>query len=123
MSTQANLLVIRSHDIERAVHFYQQLGLQFCRHAHGSGPEHFACDFGSFVFEIYPARDPDDSTSAVRIGFCVDDIEQAVVRLKEIGAQVVSPLKESEWGRRAVVEDLDGHTIELVANPVRFDVG
>ena len=30
------------------------------------------------------------------------------------GAEVVTPPSDSEWGRRAVVKDLDGHIVELV---------
>lgn len=49
-----NLLVIRSPDIDRAVCFYEVLGLSFEKHAHGNGPLHYACESDGFVFEIYP---------------------------------------------------------------------
>ena len=34
-----NLLVIRSEDIDRAVVFYQAIGLSFRKHSHGPGDE------------------------------------------------------------------------------------
>src|SRR4051812_27334640 len=49
-----NLLVIRSPDIDRSARFYELLGLSFTKHAHGTGPVHYAGELGSAVFEIYP---------------------------------------------------------------------
>ena len=46
-----NLLLLRSPDIERARRFYQVFGMTFTRHAHGSGPEHFAHEDERGVFD------------------------------------------------------------------------
>ena len=108
-----NLLVIRSPNIERAVAFYEALGLRFEQHSHGKGPEHYASETGGFVFEIYPQRD-DLATINTRIGFNVDSVDLTLAVLVKLGVNVVSAAKDSEWGRRAVVRDLDGHTVELV---------
>lgn len=110
----ANLLVIRSPDIDRAVTFYQRMGLRFDRHSHGKGPEHCASDVGGFIFEIYPQKGADDITTNTRIGFNVFDVDGIVDRLREIHAIIVMEPTETEWGRRAVVKDFDGHTVELV---------
>ncbi len=109
-----NLLVIRSPDIERAVTFYQQMGMLFDRHAHGKGPQHYASDICGFVFEIYPQRNTDDITTNTRLGFHVDDVDRVVDLLREMDATIVTEPMDSEWGRRAVVKDFDGHTVELV---------
>ena len=110
----ANLLVIRSPDIDRAVTFYQQMGMLFDRHSHGKGPEHYASDICGFVFEIYPQRNADDVTTNTRIGFNVDDVDGVIDLLREIDATIVTNPTDTEWGRRAVVNDFDGHTVELV---------
>jgi len=65
------------------------------------------------VFEIYPATTTAPSTSATRIGFVVDSMDGCVRCITEIGAIIVKAPHDSEWGRRAVVKDLDGHTVEL----------
>lgn len=109
----ANLLVIRSPDIDHAVTFYQRMGMLLTRHAHANGPEHYAADICGFVFEIYPQRTPEDTTTNVRLGFHVDDVDAVVEMLREIGATVVSEPTDTEWGRRAVVKDFDNHTVEL----------
>ena len=49
----------------------------------------------------------------MRIGFRVTSVDAMVGALEKTGAHVHSPPKNSQWGRRAVVEDLDGHHVEL----------
>jgi len=109
-----NLLVIRSPDMERAVTFYRALGLEFTRHAHGTGPQHYTAAMGALVFEIYPQTTKSSPTTGTRIGFSVVSVDEAVQLLSQVGAIVITPPSDSEWGRRAVVKDLDGHTVELV---------
>jgi lactoylglutathione lyase len=114
-----NLLVLRSPDIDRAAGFYRQMGLLFTKHAHGSGPEHYSSMVNGMVFEIYPLGPKSSATTGTRIGFSVASVDGVVLLLQEIGAAVVSAPQDSEWGRRAVVKDLDGHVIELVTSATR----
>jgi len=108
-----NLLVIRSPDIDRSARFYELLGLVFTKHAHGTGPQHYAAELGSAVFEIYPRTDAKDSTSRTRLGFRVASLDQTIAALQQSGAKIVSSPKDTPWGRRAVVDDPDGHRVEL----------
>lgn len=110
---QLNLVVLRSPDIDRAAKFYTYLGLLFKKHAHGTGPEHYSSEVNGMVFEIYPATEKMPSTACTRIGFVVDSVDNIVNLVIEAGARIVNAPQDSEWGRRAVVKDLDGHTIEL----------
>ena len=113
---RVNLVVLRVADIERAAAFYGLLGFEFLKHAHGTGPEHYACEVDGFVFELYPATGEQGVSSSTRIGFAVANVDEAAGRVGSFwGARVVVGPKDSEWGRRAVVADPDGHRIELVA--------
>ena len=112
MST-LNLVVIRSPDIDRSAGFYSALGLELVKHRHGNGPEHYACKEGGFVFEIYPETAKSGAATGARLGFSVDNVDLVVERIAAEGYAVVSPPADSEWGRRAVVRDPDGHKIEL----------
>ncbi len=94
--------------------FYAQLGFSFEKHAHGKGPTHYASDNGSFVFEIYPQVEGTESTKAARIGFKIPKLDETLPKLIEAGAMLLSPAKDSPWGRRAVISDPIGHKIELV---------
>ena len=109
-----NLVVLRSTDMARSAAFYSRLGLQFTEHQHGSGPQHFAAELGGGVFELYPLSPDGPSTLGTRIGFSVSSLDSAVAALSDYPGAVISPPKDSEWGRRAVVADPDGHRIELL---------
>jgi len=108
-----NLIVIRSRDIERAHTFYAAMGLLMLPEAHGSGPTHYVSNVVGFVFEIYPLAAGQSLTSATRLGFQVDSVDGLVPLLIQAGGSLVSGPRDVPGGRRAVVEDLDGHKVEL----------
>jgi len=108
-----NLVVLRVPDIERAADFYSGLGLTFTKHAHGKGPEHYAAELGSMVFELYPQATEDATSRHTRIGFQVGDASATIQLLQEKGGKTISPLKDSPWGLRAVIDDPFGHRLEL----------
>jgi len=112
-STLLNLVVLRVSDIDRAADFYSQLGLTFTKHSHGKGPEHYAAEMSHMVFELYPQTSEDTSTKHTRIGFQVADAATTISRLEEKDGKIVTPLKDSPWGLRAVLDDPFGHRIEL----------
>jgi lactoylglutathione lyase len=109
-----NLVVIRSAEIEHSLQFYTWLGLAFTQHRHGNGPEHYACELGTVVFELYPLTNEAQNTKATRIGFQVDELDALIARLQENGVTIISQPKDSPWGRRAIVDDPDGHRVELL---------
>lgn len=111
-----NLVVIRSANMERSLQFYKLLGLDFTQHRHGNGPEHYACELGKLVFEIYPRAGEAQNTASTRIGFQINSLDALVAKLQESNVTIISPPKDSLWGRRAVVNDPDGHRVELVEN-------
>lgn len=116
-----NLVVIRSHDLDRAGAFYEALGIEFARHAHGTGPIHLANETNGQVFEIYPLMADDIPTSSARIGFSVQSVDQSYQALLAAGGQAVVSPRNSPWGRRAVVADPDGHRVELVSTIDTFE--
>ena len=109
-----NLVVLRSSDVGRAVAFYSRLGLRFSQHRHGTGPEHFAAELPGGVFELYPLAPDGPSTLGTRIGFRVPSVDAAIAALSAYPGAVVTPARDSEWGRRAVLADPDGHRVELL---------
>jgi lactoylglutathione lyase len=113
-SISLNIVVLRCTDPARSAEFYARLGLAFTKHRHGSGPEHFAAELGGSVFELYPATPDGPSTVGTRIGFRVPSLEETLAALADLPGAIVSPAKDSPWGRRAVVNDPDGHRVELV---------
>jgi len=111
--TTLNLVVLRSPDIARAAAFYTRLGLLFTKHRHGTVAEHFAAELPGGVFELYPQTDDSLTTLGTRIGFAVASVDSVIAALTDCPGAVISIPKDSEWGRRAVVVDPDGHRVEL----------
>ncbi len=107
-----NLLVMRARDVEAATAFYSLLGLSFVKEKHGAGPIHFAAELGTMVFEIYPER-PEQTTGPMRLGFRVAQLDATIELLRERGTKIVSEVRQSPFGRRAVVQDPDGNAVEL----------
>jgi lactoylglutathione lyase len=111
--TILSLVVIRSSNIDRAAQFYGALGLQLTKHAHGKSPEHYSAILGDSVLEIYPAQNQQDSTSRTRLGFKVAGLKNIVESVRALGPTIVSELAPTSYGFSAVVQDFDGHKIEL----------
>ncbi len=68
---------------------------------------------GEAVFEIYPVASPEESTVATRLGFSVPSLTSALECLRGLNATVLAEPSETPFGRRAVVEDFEGHKVEL----------
>lgn len=111
-----SLIVLRVSDIERAANAYSMLGFTFEREQHGSGPEHFSTWANDTVFELYPASERFPVTTS-RVGFAVASIQNVLNSWRQAGYEVLSELKESPYGLRAIVADPDGHRIELTQQP------
>ena len=111
-----SLLVIKTNQLEKQKTFYESLGLIFQKEKHGKGPEHFSSEIKeqNFVFEIYPLPKnqtiPDTTT---RLGFRVDDLEKTIQTISQIGGKIKNEIRETSWGTLAVVEDLDGRSVEV----------
>lgn len=113
-SPSLNLVVLRVTDLEASASFYRQLGLQFAQHRHGNGPEHYAAETPGGVFELYALSNKLEASKGTRIGFCVPSVDEAVAKVRPLSpASILSEPKPSEWGKRAVIADPDGHRVEL----------
>lgn len=112
-----SLMVLRSANIDALLLFYQLLGIEFTQEQHGKGPIHYSSQIDNFAMEIYPGElgtAPDRKQSgATMLGFQVDDLDSVFRELSQRGVTAVSAPKETAWGRRAIVLDPDGRSVEL----------
>jgi lactoylglutathione lyase len=104
--TRLSLIVLRCRDVDPSRSFYEILGLVFAREQHSTGPVHYACEFGSNVLELYPSSGK--STSGLRLGLALSDLDGAVAVLERSGI-AVKPLGDG----LALVVDPDGHAVEI----------
>jgi lactoylglutathione lyase len=109
-----NLVVLRARDPEQLCRFYSALGLCFVREQHGNGPVHHASEIGHSVFEIYPRKHDEPTTTGARIGFSVSSLDDILKLLATENTRIISGPTASPRGRRAVVCDPEGHKVELV---------
>lgn len=110
-----NLIVIQASNMERSVAFYESLGMSFIEEQHGNGPKHLSSNLEGMTFEIYPG-DTMLNERSIRLGFSVSEsLDELVAQLEQNGTKVISPPKDSPWGRRAVVADPNGYRVELTA--------
>ena len=113
-TSRLNLIVIRSVEPSRTMAFYKMLGMDFQEEQHGSGPVHWAAELDGIVLEIYPAKSADEVDVTTRLGFVVKDASSVLNTLRLSDVEIISDLKQTKWGLRAVVRDSDGRTVELV---------
>src|SRR4051794_26835533 len=106
-----NLLVLRCRDVEQSRAFYECFDMHFTKHAHGSGPEHYAHEDERGVFELYPLK-ADEVADRTGLGFRNQDLGSIAERLSHAG---FSPgdVQETAWGTSFVVRDPDGRRIEV----------
>jgi catechol 2,3-dioxygenase-like lactoylglutathione lyase family enzyme len=100
------LIVLRCADVERAREFYEAIGLVLVAEQHGAGPRHYSATIGETVLELYPRRSAE--TRGMRLGLSVPDLAVVVAAVERAGGRVVRT-----DAAHAIVEDPDGHTIEL----------
>ena len=114
MSVKLNLMVIYVADLEASKRFYESIGLRFAKERHGSGPEHYSADLEGVIIELYPLSPRANQKNQSRVGFSVQNVDDVVAGCQSSGGRLITAVKDSPWGRRAVVEDPDGHKIELL---------
>lgn len=113
---QFNLIVLRCADLDSSVRFYENIGLRFSHERHGQGVEHMTASAGHVTIELYPQGDG-PNTTALRIGFRVTSIDDVIAGILPCGGTILKPVRDTEWGRRAVIVDPDGHRVELTELP------
>lgn len=111
---EIRLLVIRTLEIERLANFYALLGLTFEYHKHGKSPYHYSALVGNTILEIYPlAKGQTEADKELRLGFALDDFENAMTTLKDRDVEFVSEPMQTDYGFMAIIKDPDGRRIEL----------
>ena len=101
-------------DLERMRRFYEGgLGVK-------PGAQHgnwLPFDLGGGTFALHGARERSaEDLQRVHLTFVVDDIEATVARFQAQGAKVLRGVADEAFGKRAIVEDPEGRTLEIVSH-------
>jgi lactoylglutathione lyase len=123
MAVSVGALVLFAADLDRAVEFYEAIGLELEPEQHDEDdPVHFVTDLDGCHVAIFPAEHPGAAPAArssgeTMVGFRVPAVEVAVDAARELGAPILQEPDDYPWGRRALVEDPDGRRIEVFTPP------
>jgi catechol 2,3-dioxygenase-like lactoylglutathione lyase family enzyme len=99
-------------DLEKSRAFFELLGMTFTKHAHGSGPEHYAHEDELGVFELYPRKEASAAGDHTGLGFSVSNLEHSHVDFAAAGFEPQA-IRDDPWGRSFVVRDPDGRRVEV----------
>lgn len=128
-----NLVVLKTHDLERSRRFYEAIGLRFglIQYGHGADSIHGPVPPDApmvlnvategippphTVLEIHTTP-KDTEISKMQIGFFVGSVLAAVKSAVNAGGTVLSKPERWPHGLRAAVADPDGHRVELSEDP------
>lgn len=108
---QLQLLVLRSHNVDRLRLFYESLGLSFIQEKHGKGPVHYSCKSGGIILELYPTIHDADT---VGLGFAVAGLEEIVASLNQEYVYHQPVVVGNQ--KKAVLQDPDGRAVYVWEN-------
>ncbi len=102
-------VVVYTEDLEKLLDFYEA--------ALGVKPEDHG-DWRPFnlaagTFALHEGGAPADQPQSFHVSIEVDDIDAALARCEAHGARVLEGVSDEAFGRRAVIEDPDGHRLYL----------
>ncbi len=110
VSTNINLLVLRSSDIEKLKNFYEKLlEVKFESHT-DHGPLHYGALIGSVLLELYSTKK--ELLQLDSPGFSVSGLENVIARVEP--KYVHKQSYDSDFGRMAILKDPDNRLVFLV---------
>jgi lactoylglutathione lyase len=111
MITRLQTIVLYVFDVERAARFYRDLlGLEQVYESEGR----LALECGPTRLLLHPTEDPERGPWNAELYFQVEDVDDAVARLRVQGVGVLLEPTDEPWGERnAGVLDPDGYPIYL----------
>ena len=107
-----NQITVPSLDVDKAIGFYQQLGLRLIVHSH-SHYARFECPNGDATFSLHQV-DALPNGNGVWVYFEVEQLDEEVERLLTAGVAFEQLPTEQSWlWREARLKDLDGNQLIL----------
>lgn len=98
--------------------FYQIIGFQFKAVKVDKGSEVYRAVHSGVEFSLYSIKNVQKSQiPSLQLGFRITDLEKCVGQLNQVnGAMCILDPTEMPDGKKAIILDPDGHSIELVEN-------
>ncbi len=114
--------VIYVRDLQRTKRFYEALGYALQEEQHGNGPLHYSVDFGTYLWEFYPAKNTAAATQPSehrRLFIDTADFETVLklCGLMNLDRDPVTHYDKERLLRSMAVEDPDGWRINICEVP------
>ena len=115
MSMAFTSITINTAHLQDMLNFYQAIGFNFDVHKVKLGLEVHRAAYNGFEFSLCSmSKEVRTLVPALQLGFTVLNIDGVVAQLNKIpGAMSILDPTDLEDGRRAIVLDPDGHSVEL----------
>ncbi|XGC79732.1 VOC family protein [Bdellovibrio bacteriovorus] len=115
MSLLITSITITTPQLEPMLGFYRLIGFQFTASKVDKGTEVFRATHNGVEFSLYSTNNPLRSKiPSLQLGFKITDLIRTVEELTKIpGAMCILDPTEMPDGKKAIVLDPDGHSIEL----------
>lgn len=116
MSLRILSITIKTSQLQDMLQFYQYLGFRFEKTQILKGTELHRAVVNGVELTLYPVTNVlGRSSPCLQLGIRVDKIVDLVGQLKQVpGAICVLEPEELELGKKAIVIDPDGNSIELI---------
>lgn len=110
-------ITVNTPNLENMVRFYEILGCQFTKVSVSIGGELFRSCLGDFELSLMSIPSAQmGGYPKVMMGFKVSDFEPKLALLTSIpGVIMILDPTDMPDGRKAILQDPDGHSVELVA--------
>ncbi|MBS1969761.1 MAG: VOC family protein [Bdellovibrionales bacterium] len=110
-------ITVNTPNLENMVRFYEILGCKFAKVKVTIGGELFRSSLAGFELSLMSIQSATTGHyPKVMMGFRIQDMEAKVEKLSSIpGVIMILDPTDMPDGRKAILQDPDGHSVELVA--------
>lgn len=110
-------ITVNTPNLENMVRFYEILGCQFSKINVNIGGELFRSSLEGFELSLLSIKSVQtDTYPKVMMGFKIEDMETKVGKLNSIpGVIMILDPTDMPDGKKAILQDPDGHSVELIA--------
>jgi lactoylglutathione lyase len=111
-------ITVNTPNLENMIRFYEILGCHFEKVKVSIGGELFRSCLDEFELSLMSIQSADKNKyPKVMMGFRIKDMETKIEKLLLIpGVMLILDPTEMPDGKKAIVQDPDGHSVELLAN-------
>lgn len=109
-------ITLNTPNLQNMVRFYEILGCQFNKVSVSIGGEFFRSSLAGFELSLTSIQSANNGLyPKVMMGFRVNNLDSKVKLLASIpGVIMILDLTDMPDGRKAIVQDPDGHSVELL---------